>query len=193
MYAKSTADRATPTDASPAAHTDGQPDADATSTHATGVSSAAPAGTATRETAVLGRRIGAQLLDGLASLVVFALVGGGATLLLGGLATGLRSPASALLLTGPSAMAAGALAAGALPIALEWGWDGQSLGKRALGIRVRTLEGRAPGLGSVVARNVLLAVDAMFGYLVGLAAILASADHQRIGDRIAGTVVVRDT
>lgn len=194
MYSKSTADRATPTDSVPASHADQSTEADATgpaNSHATDVSPSPTAPTA-RETDVLGRRIGAQLIDGAASLVVFALVGGAATLLLGGLATGLRSPATAFVLAGPTAMLAGGLAAGALPIALEWGWDGQTLGKRALGLRVRTLDGRDPGLGTVLARNVLMAVDAMFGYLVGLAAILTSADGQRFGDRIAGTVVVRD-
>lgn len=147
--------------------------------------------TSTAPTASIARRAVAQVIDAAVALLVFGLIAGGATAALGGLLAGTRSPVAAVLAVGPAAMLAGALVAGALPIVLEWAWDGRTVGKRLVGVRVVDEHGGAAGLGAIVARNVLRAVDAVLFYLVGAVAMATSARRQRIGDRVAGTVVVR--
>lgn len=68
---------------------------------------------------------------------------------------------------------------------------GMTVGKRIVGIRVVTERGAHVGLGAAVIRNLLRPVDALFFYLVGALFALASSRRQRLGDRAAGTVVVR--
>lgn len=144
----------------------------------------------TERTGVLGRRIVAKLVDAIVATVLFA-VGGGATALLLG-APIARGPAIApLLAVGPLAMLGGSVLATAGTVGLEWAWAGRTLGKRLVGIRVVTTAGETPGFGAVLARNVFAAIDAAFVWLVGLVAIATSARNQRVGDRIAGTMVVR--
>lgn len=68
---------------------------------------------------------------------------------------------------------------------------GATPGKMAVGLEVRRDDGGAIGWSESVLRNVLRVVDGLFLYLV--AAILAwtSGKRQRLGDRVASTVVVR--
>lgn len=79
---------------------------------------------------------------------------------------------------------------------LVWeGVTGRSPGKAALGLRVVTWAGRPIGLRAAALRNLLRAADALpLGYGVGLAAMAISsrwsARFQRIGDLVAGTMVV---
>lgn len=75
---------------------------------------------------------------------------------------------------------------------LEWRWRGQTVGKRVLGLRVADAHG-LPLLGTqVLIRNLLRAVDDLpAAYLVGGVSCLFSRHAQRLGDRVAGTVVVR--
>ncbi|MGM0398858.1 MAG: RDD family protein [Halobacteriota archaeon] len=143
------------------------------------------------DTDVLGARAVAQFVDAIVSLLVFALVGGGTALLLGGVATTRHSLFATFMAVGPTAMLVGTLAAGAVPVLLEWAWNGETVGKRLVGIRVVSRDGGRLGLGAAFSRNLFAGVDAAFFYLVGIAAIALSADHQRVGDRVAGTVVVR--
>ena len=73
-------------------------------------------------------------------------------------------------------------------IGLE-GTSGQTLGKKAMGLRVVALDG-ALTWGKVVVRNLLRIVDGLpFLYLVGVISIAVSKKHQRIGDMAAQTVV----
>jgi uncharacterized RDD family membrane protein YckC len=77
-------------------------------------------------------------------------------------------------------------------IALEWGWRGQTLGKRLLGLRVMDEHALRLQPSQVVVRNLLRPVDALPGlYLVGGLACLLSRRAQRLGDYAANTVVVR--
>lgn len=72
----------------------------------------------------------------------------------------------------------------------EW-LVGQTLGKRLLGIRVRGQDGRRPTLRAVVLRNFLrppLLLPA--AYVVGSIVLLVTPRRQRVGDLLAGTVVV---
>jgi uncharacterized RDD family membrane protein YckC len=68
---------------------------------------------------------------------------------------------------------------------------GATLGKAAMSLRVRSTGGGKAGLQKSLLRNLLRVVDGIGVYLVGLVFALTSPTRQRLGDRVAGTVVVR--
>ena len=77
------------------------------------------------------------------------------------------------------------------PVAFELLSDGQTLGKRVVGIRVVHLDGTRIRWQASLLRNLLTAADALPGsYLFALTSMLCSQRFQRIGDHAAGTVVV---
>lgn len=67
---------------------------------------------------------------------------------------------------------------------------GQTLGKKVVGIKVVTESGDPIDYRASLVRNVLRVVDGLFFYLVGAIFVYRSADAQRLGDRVANTVVV---
>ncbi|HEX9015742.1 MAG TPA: RDD family protein [Chloroflexota bacterium] len=68
---------------------------------------------------------------------------------------------------------------------------GATVGKLVLGIRVVKADGSKCDIGAALIRNVLRIVDFLpFAYIVGIILIAASKQRQRVGDRVAGTVVV---
>ena len=70
---------------------------------------------------------------------------------------------------------------------------GRTPGKRWSGLRVVTLSGAAVGVGASVVRNLLRIVDQIPGvYLVGILLVATTKKNQRLGDIIAGTLVVRE-
>jgi uncharacterized RDD family membrane protein YckC len=79
-------------------------------------------------------------------------------------------------------------------------WNGQTPGKRLMGLRVLAVDGRPINAMQSVMRNVLRSVDAMplVGpaeisipfYMVALVAMSASDRFQRLGDLACGTIVV---
>jgi len=69
--------------------------------------------------------------------------------------------------------------------------SGASLGKRALGIKVAREDGASMDVGAALARNLLRVVDGLFLYLVAAILVWTSPTRQRLGDRVAHTVVVR--
>lgn len=69
-------------------------------------------------------------------------------------------------------------------------WQGQTPGKWWLGIRVIRDTGHGITLSDAAARNLLLPIDALG--LVGVIMIAVHPKGRRLGDLIAGTVVVRD-
>jgi uncharacterized RDD family membrane protein YckC len=72
-------------------------------------------------------------------------------------------------------------------------WNGRTPGKRVARIRVIQRSGRAIGLFESMARNLVRYVDWLPGfYAVGVIAVFATRQHQRLGDLAAGTLVVRD-
>ncbi len=71
---------------------------------------------------------------------------------------------------------------------LEIGTGGRTVGKMALGLRVVTAEGGSPGAGALLMRNLVRTVDLVFG--VPLMAV--DPWSRRLGDRLAGTLVVHD-
>ena len=79
---------------------------------------------------------------------------------------------------------------------LEWGYfavfeiatGGRTLGKMAVKLRVVTAEGGSPSAGALLARNLVRSLDLLFG--IPLMAI--DPLSRRLGDRLAGTLVVHD-
>ena len=85
--------------------------------------------------------------------------------------------------------------------AIYWGyfaifeiiWKGQTPGKRVAGIRVIKESGRPINAFEAIARNLMRAVDAMPGiYGVGLVSMMLNKQSRRLGDFVAGTVVVHE-
>jgi uncharacterized RDD family membrane protein YckC len=68
---------------------------------------------------------------------------------------------------------------------------GASLGKLLLGLRVVMVDGTPVGWPAAVVRNVLRVVDGFLFYLVAALFAWGSPRRQRLGDRVAGTVVIR--
>lgn len=76
-------------------------------------------------------------------------------------------------------------------ILLEGLWNGYTLGKRALQIRVCMDDGRPVTFMAALSRNLIRPADMLPGtYLVGIAAMFMNPRSQRLGDLFAGTVVV---
>src|SRR5438067_5570097 len=79
-------------------------------------------------------------------------------------------------------------------IIFEWRWNGQTPGKRWLKLRVIREDGRPITFWEAAVRNLLRIFDIMpfpF-YSIGLICVFANARDQRVGDLVAGTVVVRE-
>ncbi len=78
-------------------------------------------------------------------------------------------------------------------VAFEALWDGQTPGKRLLGLRVVRNGGGGVDIGTSAARNLIRFVDFLpFGYFAGMVSIIANQRNQRLGDLVAGTIVVRE-
>ncbi len=78
-------------------------------------------------------------------------------------------------------------------------WNGQTPGKRAMGLRVLQVDGRPITAGQAILRNFLRVVDGqpMYGHVVGtyVLGILVTATnrrYQRLGDLACGTMVVSE-
>ena len=76
----------------------------------------------------------------------------------------------------------------------EWAWSGQTPGKRWLRLRVIREDGRPVTFWEAVARNLvrILDMEPFLFYSVGLVSVFVSSRDQRLGDLVAGTVVVRE-
>jgi uncharacterized RDD family membrane protein YckC len=73
-------------------------------------------------------------------------------------------------------------------------WKGQTPGKRWAGIRVIKDTGRPINAFEAIARNLIRAIDFLPGfYGVGVVTMLLNAKHRRLGDYVAGTIVVHET
>lgn len=70
--------------------------------------------------------------------------------------------------------------------------DGQSWGKKAMGIKVVRLDGQEPGLSDYLLRTVFHMVDTLFsGGILASLLISSSPKNQRLGDMTANTTVIR--
>jgi uncharacterized RDD family membrane protein YckC len=72
-------------------------------------------------------------------------------------------------------------------------FSGQSIGKKVMGIQVVNADGRVIHFVDSSFRNVLFLFYVVFpvAILVETIALIRNPEHQRLGDRIAGTRVVR--
>jgi uncharacterized RDD family membrane protein YckC len=76
-------------------------------------------------------------------------------------------------------------------VVLELAWDGRSVGKRILRLRVVSADGRPLGVGNVLLRNLLRAADFLpSAYALGLFVMASDPQFRRLGDAVAGTLVV---
>ena len=75
----------------------------------------------------------------------------------------------------------------------EWLWDGQTPGKRYLGMRVTMANGLPLSMWPALVRNTVRLVDFLpFFYGIGSLTAMANMLNQRAGDMAAGTIVVRE-
>lgn len=104
------------------------------------------------------------------------------------------------------AMTSGAVAVFTTQTVVDWPWltllliayyavleglFGATVGKAVTALRVTDLDGRIVTWQAALIRNVIRPLDALpLAYLLGGILVLASRQHQRLGDRVAGTVVV---
>ncbi len=105
-----------------------------------------------------------------------------------------------VIMTGSAGLGAGTGLLLAGYFAIVWGYgivcegflNGQTLGKRALGLRVLSEQGAPITVAQAVLRNVIGTVDgpASFLGLLGLSSMTVSRRFQRLGDLAAGTMVV---
>jgi len=89
-----------------------------------------------------------------------------------------------------------------ISFAIYWGyfaifeivWKGQTPGKRLAGIRVIKESGRPINAFEAIGRNFLRAVDMQPGFLygIGLVCMILNKQSRRLGDYVAGTVVVHE-
>jgi uncharacterized RDD family membrane protein YckC len=77
-------------------------------------------------------------------------------------------------------------------IAFETLWNGQTPGKRLIGIRVVRDGGYPIGFMDSVIRNLIRVIEAAFAYAPSIVSALLSSENKRLGDLAAGTIVVRD-
>ena len=137
-----------------------------------------------------GSRVAAALCDAaiLVAILVFLFMG------------------SSVLSTGPAGQGRwGTLVAVFVGLALFlliWGYfllfeafnDGRTPGKRLMGIRVVMDTGHRLTFTAAAVRNLVRVADAqpLFTYLLGLGFVLFHSQNKRLGDIVAGTIVVRD-
>jgi uncharacterized RDD family membrane protein YckC len=90
---------------------------------------------------------------------------------------------------------------GLIGFALQWGyyvffetrWNGQSPGKRRVGLRVIRSDGTPITLAESIIRNLLRLIDFMPAYYgVGVVTMFIDRQARRLGDLAAGTFVVHD-
>jgi uncharacterized RDD family membrane protein YckC len=76
----------------------------------------------------------------------------------------------------------------------EWLWSGQTPGKRWMKLRVIREDGRPITFWEASVRNLIRSLDMMPAplYSIGLICVFMNGRDQRVGDMVAGTVVVRE-
>ncbi|OLC56689.1 MAG: hypothetical protein AUH85_05500 [Chloroflexi bacterium 13_1_40CM_4_68_4] len=141
------------------------------------------------ELAGIGNRMLAAFLD----IVFLGIVIGGGFLVVSVILRQLNVPLSVDVVVGAVLVVLLLLAAPfAYWVALESFWNGQTLGKRIVGIRVLRDDGSPVGFFAIATRGLLRALDLVpIIFPVDIILIVASKKGQRLGDLVAGTVVVK--
>jgi len=80
------------------------------------------------------------------------------------------------------------------PVVQETLWRGRTIGKRAMGLRAITVEGAPIRLRHAMLRMMGGLVDRYLPPIgvSGVLFVLGTSRHQRVGDLLAGTIVIRD-
>lgn len=140
------------------------------------------------DTDVIGSRIGAQIVDNIITvmvlyvpILVFGMIGGSTGE--GGFAAGM----------GLFGLLIGVVLAAGYHFLLEGLWEGYTVGKKLFGILVVKESGEPCDIGASVLRNILDIIDSLFYYAIGFIFMAMSDKRQRLGDRLAGTVVVSES
>ena len=136
----------------------------------------------------VGIRFVAQIVDGIIIFIFYFVVGYITASIFGGLKEG------GFDLHGGPAILVIMLTLGfgiAYFTVLEALWRGQTLGKKLTGIQVVHEGGGPIDLTAAFVRNILRLVDGFACYLVAAILVWNSPMKQRLGDRIAHTVVVK--
>jgi uncharacterized RDD family membrane protein YckC len=151
------------------------------------------------EVAGIGSRFLAALVDTLLLGLLQAIVIGTALLIYSQLAKGNFDPSSIETIGQGAAWVFGALLF--ISFLFMWGyyiffelfWNGQTPGKRWIGLRVIRLDGTPVGVSEVVIRNLVRTLDLLpTAYGVGVITMFINSNSRRLGDLAAGTVVVLD-
>lgn len=145
------------------------------------------------ELAGVGSRFIACLLDsllqGLGVVILVGIVVAGTELFE---RIGLRAVWGSAVLLAVMSLAIFALLSGYY-IFFESRWNGQTPGKKAVGLRVVRDGGLPIDFPAAVVRNLCRAADFLPAlYAIGLVSILVSKDYKRLGDYVAGTLVVKE-
>jgi uncharacterized RDD family membrane protein YckC len=140
------------------------------------------------EAAGLGYRLLATLLDIIFMAVYFCLVL---------VCLGIAGVLNAGILSGGNYLLLTALTIAGLPLLLyhflsESLMNGQSLGKKIMGIKVVKLDGTQPGISSYMLRSLFRVIDIqIMNGVVAIISIPVSEKSQRLGDMAAGTTVIK--
>lgn len=79
------------------------------------------------------------------------------------------------------------------PVAMETLWNGRTLGKAAMGLRVVTSEGGPVRFRHAAIRGIFGLVEIwVFIGSIAVVSMLVTQRNQRVGDLVAGTIVVRE-
>ena len=73
---------------------------------------------------------------------------------------------------------------------MEISMNGQSIGKRAMNIKVITLEGGQPSISQYIIRWMFRLIDIGMAFIPAFFSIILSERSQRVGDIVAGTIVI---
>jgi uncharacterized RDD family membrane protein YckC len=134
----------------------------------------------------LASRISAQILDGILLFVFMMIVSAIAQ----ALTTNAFEPNPLVM---GAAIVIISLGPFAYFILLEGLWNGQTLGKKALNIRVRMADGTPVTFSAALARNLMRPADFLpIGYFVGILAMFTNRKSQRLGDMVAQTIVTME-
>jgi uncharacterized RDD family membrane protein YckC len=76
---------------------------------------------------------------------------------------------------------------------MEYWWKGQTIGKKVFRLRVISDNGQDASFTAICLRNLLQIVDLLPGcYALGMATMFVHRQEKRIGDLVAGTLVVQE-
>lgn len=149
------------------------------------------------ELAGLGTRAAAYFIDTFFKLVIWLVIGlAGVIFMLLATLAGWKAVQHWVSLLGDFLSAAyiviGFLILWGYGIFFEIKWNGQTPGKRQMGLRVIREGGYPISVFGAVIRNLLWVVDFLPAFFfAGIVSILASRDYQRLGDLVGGTLVVK--